>query len=250
MMHEWLLWGADPALLLCLLHSCFPKRQMCPNHDSVRPFSPPFKSIISNPSAKRSLKRSLSSPRTTSSQRAGCLLPSAVFLSSIFWHRSLQHSRVRSHHPRALLTRVKNLCLDNEFAESKEDRLNRRDRLARASSPREEAPSLRQGRPPRVSLRYSARGRELGRYPVLRTSTLERHSSSPSHCQGHFLFSTFAHQVFLFEGGLLRARRTRRAGCVMLYVLLSTPDARQARLLEPTAKEAGVVFGQSRRRSE
>src|SRR5215210_7672097 len=71
MMHEWLLRGEDSALLLCLLHSCFPKRQMCPNHDSVRPFSPPFKSIISNPSAKRSLKRSLSSPRTTSSQRAG-----------------------------------------------------------------------------------------------------------------------------------------------------------------------------------
>src|SRR5215204_718901 len=146
MMHEWLLRGADPALLLCLLHSCFPKRQMCPNHDSVRPFSPPFKSIISNPSAKRSLKRSLSSPRTTSSQRAGCLLPSVVFLSSIFWHRSLRHSRVRSHHPRALLTRVKNLCLDNEFAESKEDRLNRRGGLARAYSPREETPSLRQGR--------------------------------------------------------------------------------------------------------
>src|SRR5215218_5915121 len=165
MTHEWLLRGADPALLMCLLHSCFPKRQMCPNHDSVRPFSPPFKSIISNPSAKRSLKRSLSSPRTTSSQRAGCLLPSAVFLSSIFWHRSLRHSRVRSHHPRALLTRVKNLCLDNEFAESKEDRLNRRDRLARASSPREEARAY--GRVARRACRFGTR-REVESSAVIR----------------------------------------------------------------------------------
>jgi hypothetical protein len=63
MLYEWLLRGAAPALLLCLLRSCLPERQMCPNHDAVRPFSPPFKSILSNPSAKRSL----SSPRTTSS---------------------------------------------------------------------------------------------------------------------------------------------------------------------------------------
>jgi hypothetical protein len=72
----------------------------------------------------RNLGRSGRSEPTTHHELVATGLTSAVSLSSIFWHRSLRHSRVRSHHPRVLLTRVKNLCLDNEFAESKEDRWN------------------------------------------------------------------------------------------------------------------------------
>src|SRR5829696_3293212 len=171
MMYEWLLRGAAPRCSCACCAHVFRSGRCAPITTRSARFRPPL-----SPSS-RILARSGRSARHAPRARSA-VLTSAVFLSSIFWHRSLRHSRVRSHHPRALLTRVKNLCLDNEFAESKEDRLNRRDRLARASSPREEAPSLRQGRPPRVSLRYSARGRELGRYPVLRTSTLERHSTA------------------------------------------------------------------------
>jgi hypothetical protein len=60
----------------------------------------------------------------------------------------------------------------------------------------------------------------------------------------------FAHQVFLFEGVFLEVGELVGLVAVMVYVLLSAPDARRARLLEPTAEEAGAVFGQSRRRSE
>src|ERR671912_2537484 len=142
-MYEWLLRGADPALL-CVPAALMPSGAADvpqPQRSArIRPLSP----------SSRTLARSGRSARHAPRARSAVFM-SAVFLSSIFWHRSLRHSRVRSHHPRALLTRVKNLCLDNEVAESKEDRLNRRDRLARASTPREEAPSLGEVARARVS---------------------------------------------------------------------------------------------------
>src|SRR5829696_4625310 len=141
MMYEWLLRGAAPRCSCACCAHVFRSGRCGPTTTRSARFRPPL-----SPSSRilaRSGRSARHAPRAPSARG---LLPSAVFLPSIFWHRSLRYSRVRSHHPRALLTRVKNLCLDNEFAESKEDRLNRRRGLAQAYSPCEEAPSLPQGR--------------------------------------------------------------------------------------------------------